>query len=48
VDLSVRDGRLVATPVAPPFTLRALLARLRPAHLHGETDLGSATGREEW
>jgi antitoxin MazE len=48
VDLTVRDGRLVASPLARPFTLRDLLARVRRDNLHGELDFGRRTGRELW
>lgn len=48
VELTVHDGRLVASPLARPFTLRALLARVRADNLHGELDLGPAAGREGW
>jgi antitoxin MazE len=48
VDLSVRDGELVASPVTRRFTLRALLAGVRPDNLHNETDLGPPAGREIW
>jgi len=48
VDLSVRDGRLVASRVASRPTLHALLARVRPDNLHGEHDFGPGTGTEVW
>ena len=48
VDLSVRDGELVASPAARRYTLRVLLGRVRSDNVHDETDLGSAAGREVW
>lgn len=49
VELSVRDGKLVAAPVQPErFTLRGLLADVRTEDLHGEEDFGEAVGREAW
>ena len=48
VELTVRDGHLVASPLARPFTLRGLLARVRPENLHGELDFGRRAGRELW
>jgi antitoxin component of MazEF toxin-antitoxin module len=48
VNLWVRDGELVASPVTPRFALRALLAGVRPDNRHGEVDLGPPAGREVW
>jgi antitoxin MazE len=48
VELTVREGELVAAPLARLFTLRSLLARVRPDNLHSELDLGRPAGRELW
>ena len=49
LDLSVADGKLVATPVAvSPFTLGQLLAGVRQDNVHGEVDFGRGAGREAW
>ena len=49
VELSVVKGRLIAeTPPAPSYTLEELLAGVRPANLHGETDWGPPVGKEIW
>ena len=49
VDLSVNDGKLVATPARRPrWTLARLLAGVTKKNLHGETDFGEAVGREVW
>jgi antitoxin MazE len=49
VDLSVDDGRLIASPVEQQtWTLRDLLSRVRKGNLHGEADFGESVGREVW
>lgn len=49
VELTIDDGRLVVTPVAPSaFTLEALLADITPANLHAELDAGAPVGDEAW
>lgn len=49
VDLTLEDGRLVITPVAPPaFELSELLARVTPENLHEEVDSGPSIGGEVW
>ncbi len=49
VDLSLADGKLVATPVSrEKWTLARLLARITKKNLHGESDFGPAVGREIW
>jgi len=49
VELSVVDGRLVVHPVpASGPTLEELLAGVTDENLHGEVDVGSATGNEVW
>ena len=48
-DLSVDDGRLIASPVKQEtWTLRDLLSRVRKGNLHGEVDFGESVGREVW
>jgi antitoxin MazE len=49
VELSVVEGRLVVHPVpASGPTLEELLAGVTDENLHGEVEMGSATGNEVW
>ena len=49
VDVSVADGRLTASPIAPrSVRLNDLLRRVTKRNLHGETATGRAVGREAW
>ena len=49
VRLSISGGKLVAESLRPPrYTLRGLLAEVRPENRHGETDVGKPVGREAW
>ena len=49
VDLSLREGKLVATPVSKrPPTLRRLLSGVSEKNIHAEEDFGGAVGREVW
>ncbi len=49
VDLSVSEGKLVATPLRKGrASLRQLLRRVSPENLHGEVDTGPSVGREAW
>jgi antitoxin MazE len=49
VDLSMDRGSLVVTPVPPDeYCLDQLLKSVTDQNLHGEFDLGGATGREVW
>jgi antitoxin MazE len=48
VDLVVRGGSVVVTPVRARPRLAALLRRVRAANLHGEIDSGQPVGRESW
>lgn len=49
VDLSVREGDLVISPVEPrPLTLEDLLARITDENLHQEVETGPAVGNEVW
>jgi antitoxin MazE len=49
VELRVESGRLVLIRVTTPdFSLDELLARVTPENIHGQTDTGSSTGREDW
>ena len=43
----VKDGLLLKR-VRSEYTLDELLKRVKPENLHGETDWGSAVGREAW
>lgn len=47
VDLVVRDGGLVVTPVRKPsYRLSELLAHVTRSNVHAEIDYGGAAGRE--
>jgi antitoxin MazE len=49
VEISVEGGALVARPVKRrKFTLAALMVKVRPGNLHGETPSGAPVGREAW
>jgi antitoxin MazE len=49
VELTLDDGRLIFTPLAPAsYKLEDLLARVTPENLHGEVDTGSSVGDEAW
>ena len=49
VDVSVANGRLVASPVQPvKVRLADLLRHVKPSNLHGELTTGPAVGRESW
>ena len=48
VDVTIQDGRLVVTPIAPTITLEQLLAQITPENLHGEQEIGPAMGNEVW
>ncbi len=45
VDLELRKNALVVSPVD---TLDALLERVSPENVHGETDMGKPVGKEIW
>ena len=46
-DITVQNGNLVVTPIAPPvYTLDGLLAGMTPENLHGEYRATSAVGEE--
>ena len=42
------DGGLLLRPRKSAYTLEELLAQIKPENIHGETDWGSAIGREAW
>ncbi len=47
VEIEVKDGRVVVTPVSPPsYRLEELLDAITPENLHTEFDLGEAVGNE--
>jgi antitoxin MazE len=48
VELMQVDGGLLLRPRKPEYRLEELLERIKPETIHGETDWGSATGREAW
>jgi antitoxin MazE len=49
VEVSLADGKLVITPLREPkLTLKQLLAKVTKEDLHGEVDIGPATGSETW
>lgn len=49
VELSVQKGRLVVESTSTPsYTLKELLADVRPSNLHGEIDWGPPVGKEIW
>lgn len=48
VELAVRDGTVVVTPVRKKFRLDDLLAQMTEENRHGETDWGTPQGDEVW
>ena len=49
VELSVENGRLVASPLRrPKLAIDDLVAGITPENLHGEIDTDSRVGREVW
>lgn len=48
VEVTVRDGSVVVTPVRKKYRLDDLLAQMKPEHRHGETDWGLPQGEETW
>ena len=42
------DDGLLLRPLKHEYTLEELLDQIKPENLHGETDWGSAVGREAW
>ena len=49
VDLSIIEGKLVATPVnRKKVTLDQLLAKVTKSNCHGEVDTGPSVGQESW
>lgn len=48
VDLSVRDGMVVVTPVRKKFKLEDLLAQMKDEDKAAEVDWGGPEGEEAW
>ena len=50
VDVTVRDGNIVVSPVKPRrhYDLKELVSRIPADYEPGELDWGPATGRETW
>lgn len=48
VDLSVRDGQVVVTPVRKKFKLDEILAQMGDNQAHPEHDWGKPKGDEVW
>lgn len=48
VDLIVRDGMVLVTPVRKKFKLEELLAKMDETHKVSEVDWGDAKGEEIW
>lgn len=48
VDLSVKDGMVVVTPVRKKFKLDELLAQMTDEHKIAEVDWGQPKGEEIW
>lgn len=49
VDLSLSDGKLIATPISKEkYSLAQLLDEITNKNIHGEIDAGDAVGREIW
>ena len=48
VEVTLQDGRLLVTPLAPSSTLSQLVAGITPENVHPEQDFGAVVGREVW
>jgi antitoxin MazE len=49
LDLSIVDGKLVATPITErEYSLEALLAGVTEENIHSEIDTGEPVGKEIW
>lgn len=49
VDLSIEDGKLVATPAVPvEYSLKRMMRGISEKNLHTEVTWGRRTGREAW
>jgi antitoxin MazE len=48
VDICVRDGSVVVTPVRKKYRLADLLAQMTENSQRAETEWGSAQGEEAW
>ena len=48
VTVAVQGGTILIAPARPAYSLRKLLAGIKPGNLHGETDTGPSVGREGW
>lgn len=48
VDLIVRDGQVVVTPVRKKIKLDDLLAQMTAENVHNEVDWGEQQGDEVW
>ena len=48
VDITVKGHQLIVTPASPRYTLKSLMAGVKPENLHGEVETGPGIGIEEW
>ena len=48
VDVSLEDGKLIVSPIAPAYTLEALLEQVTEENRHAEIDWGPNVGGEAW
>ena len=48
VDLVVREGSVVVTPIRSKAKLSALLRRVTEANRHDEIEIGEPAGKEAW
>ena len=48
VDISVRNGTVIVSPIAPKFDLRTLLKGVTKRNKHGEFRTGRSAGKEVW
>ena len=47
-NITVSDNSLILTPIQKKYTLECLVSGITPQNIHGETDYGQKTGKEEW
>jgi len=48
VDVSLRDGEVIISLSKQPYSLEALLSQVTSENSHGEQEIGTPAGAEQW
>ena len=48
VDLGIKNGKLIITPLKKKISLRDILAKVDRSNIHHEADFGPHQGLENW